>query len=140
MIGRLTKDPELKQAQSGVSVCSFTLAVDRRYQKEGEERQADFISCVAWRNTADFIAKFFSKGARIALEGSIQSRSWKDGDGNKRYVTEVIAEHAEFCESRKDCINAQTVPQAQTVTMPNAPQGDIDGFMPLNYEEDDLPF
>ena len=135
LLGRITKDPELKQTQSGVPVCSFTVACDRRYQKEGEDRQADFINCVAWRQTAEFINRFFVKGMRIALVGSIQTRSWDDEKGNKRYATEVIVEHAEFASDKRN-----NAPEAsQPISSPAVPSGDIDGFMPIDYDED-LPF
>ena len=101
LVGRLVREPELRTTQSGVNVCSFTVACDRRYQKEGE-RQADFINCIAWRNTADFISNYFTKGTRIALDGSIQTRSWDAEDGTKRYATEVIVEHAEFAQSKSE--------------------------------------
>ncbi len=114
-------------------MCSFTVACDRKYQKEGE-RQADFISCVAWRNTAEFISKYFPKGTRIALEGSIQTRSWDDNDGNKRYATEVVVEHAEFAQSKGEGSDRiSDVSQAEEM-----PKGDIDGFMPI--DDEDLPF
>ena len=96
LIGRFTKDVELKSTPQGTSVCTFTLAVDRRFQKQGTERQADFIACVAWRNTADFISKYFKKGDPICVEGSIQSRSWDGTDGQRHYVTEVVVENASF--------------------------------------------
>ena len=134
-MGRLTKDPELKSTPSGVSVCSFTVACDRRYQKEGEERQADFINCVAWRNTAEFISKYFPKGTRIALEGSIQTRSWDDNDGNKRYATEVVVEHAEFAQSKGEGTQSGSNVQQRDNTL----SGNIDGFIPTDYDED-LPF
>lgn len=134
LVGRLTKDPELKSTLSGVSVCSFTVACDRRYQKEGE-RQADFISCVAWRNTAEFISKYFPKGTRIALEGSLQTRSWEDDAGNKRYATEVVVDHAEFAQSKGEgSYRISDVSQAEEM-----PKGNIDGFIPTDYDED-LPF
>jgi len=133
LVGRLTKDPELRVTQSGVNVCSFTVACDRRFQKAGEERQADFISCIAWRQQADFISKFFTKGMRIALDGSIQTRSWDDNDGNKRYATEVVVDHAEFAQSKNESAGSSQAP-----SYASAPSGDIDGFMPV--EEEDLPF
>ena len=98
--GRLTAAPELKTTQSGVSVTSFTLAVDRAY-KSGEERQTDFIPCVAWRGTAEFITKYFSKGNQIAVEGSIESRKYQDKNGNNRIAYEVIVNQAHFMESKK---------------------------------------
>lgn len=135
MVGRLTRDPELKTTPSGVSVCSFTVACDRRYQKEGEERQADFINCIAWRQQGEFISKFFTKGMRIALDGSIQTRSWDDNEGNKRYATEVIVEHAEFASDKRN----NAAEQSRATNSPTVPQGDIGGFMPVDFDED-LPF
>ena len=121
LIGRLTNDVELKQTPSGVSVASFSIAVNRRYTK-GEEAQADFINCVAWRNTAEFIAKYFQKGSAIFIKGAIQTRSWTDNNGNKRYATEVVADEAQFVEGKKaDGQNAPTAPyggnEAQFVEM-----------------------
>lgn len=136
LVGRLTRDPELRTTQSGVSVCSFTVACDRRYQKQGEERQADFINCIAWRQQADFICKFFTKGMRIALDGSIQTRSWDDNDGNKKYATEVVVDHAEFAQSKNEGAGSYSAP-SQAAPF-SAPSADIDGFMPV--EEEDLPF
>ena len=100
LMGRLTKDPELKTTQSGLSFCRFTVAVDR-YSKDGEDK-TDFISCVAWRSTADFIDKYFSKGQRILLSGSIQTGSYTDKDGRTVYTTDVLVDKAEFCESKKN--------------------------------------
>ena len=91
LMGRLTRDPELRTTASGVSVTSFTLAVERAYVKQGEDRQADFIDVVAWRNTADFVCKYFHKGQLIAVQGSIQTRTYTDKDGNKRKAVEVVA-------------------------------------------------
>ena len=99
--GRLTAEPELKQTPSGVSVCTFSVAVNRKASKEAEQK-ADFINCVAWRNTADFISKYFKKGSCILVVGSIQNRSWQDGNGNKRYATEVIVDEANFVDSKSD--------------------------------------
>lgn len=101
LIGRFTRDPELCSTAQGVSKCSFSLAVERNYQTTEGERQADFISCTAWRGTAEFISKHFQKGSLICIEGSIQTRSWKDNDGNNRYGTEVVAERSYFVESKK---------------------------------------
>ena len=84
LVGRLTKDPELRATTSGIPVCSFTVACDRRYVKQGEERKADFINCIAWRQAGESISKYFVKGNRIALEGSIQTRTWQDADGKNR--------------------------------------------------------
>lgn len=100
LMGRLTADPELKQTTSGVSVCRFTIAVDRRYTKE--EKQTDFINIVAWRQTAEFICRYFAKGSAILVCGELQTRSWTDNDGNKRYATEVVASEASFCEAKNN--------------------------------------
>ena len=96
LIGRLTADPELKTTQSGVSVCSFTLAVDRRFKGQDGERRADFISIVTWRQTAEFVSRFFHKGDPIGIEGSIQTRNYEDKQGNKRTAVEVVADGAFF--------------------------------------------
>ena len=102
LIGRFTRDPELRSTPQGVSTCSFSLAVDRNYQSAGGERQTDFINCVAWRQTADFINRFFKKGSSICLTGSIQVRSWNDQQGNKRQTTEVVVDEAFFVDSKTD--------------------------------------
>jgi single-strand DNA-binding protein len=149
LMGRLTADPELKQVNGGTSVTSFTVAVDRKYTK-GEEKQADFISVVAWRQTAEFICKYFSKGSAILVEGELQTRSWTDQQGNKRYATEVVAHEVSFCEAKK---NSETNDTAQNQ---NAAQGGLaalSGYMPDAYKpaksasvdfepvtDDNLPF
>lgn len=99
LMGRLTADPELRHTQSGTAMARFTVAVDRR-TKPGEERQADFISVTAWNKQAEFVCKYFSKGNRIALTGSIRTGSYTAQDGSKRYTTDVWADSIEFCESK----------------------------------------
>ena len=99
---RITKSPELKNTQSGVPVIQISIAVDRDYTPKGQEKQTDFINVVAWRGTAEFIAKHFEKGQLIALTGSIQTRSYTDSQGNKRSVTEVIADQVYFCGGKND--------------------------------------
>ena len=99
--GRLTADPELKQTASGVSVCSFTVAVNRRYAKDGNQ-EADFINCQAWRQTAEFICKYFKKGSSICVAGAIQTRSWEDNNGQKRYATEIVVDEAYFVDGKGD--------------------------------------
>lgn len=101
LMGRLVRDPELRTTASGTSVCSFTLAIDRRFKNQQGERQTDFIPCVAWSKTAEFCARYFTQGQRMALVGTIQPRSWEDNDGNKRYTTEVIAEEVYFADSKR---------------------------------------
>ena len=102
IMGRLTRDPELRHTQSGVSVASFSLAVDRGYTpKDGGERQTDFIEVVAWRNTAEFVSKYFVKGQMAAVTGRLQMRDWTDKENNKRRSAEVVAENIYFTESKK---------------------------------------
>lgn len=99
--GRITHEPELKYTPSGVVVVRFSLAVQRSYVKQGEERQTDFINCVAFRSQAEFICKYFSKGSQIIAVGELQSRSWEDDNGNKRNATDVIVNEVHFAESKK---------------------------------------
>ncbi|MEE0967870.1 MAG: single-stranded DNA-binding protein [Clostridia bacterium] len=100
LTGRLTSDVELKTTQNGVSVCSFSIAVDRKY-KQGEEKQADFINIVAWRGTAEFVSKHFSKGSAIGIEGSIQTRKYTDKNGNNRTAFEIVANNVHFIDSKR---------------------------------------
>ena len=128
--GRLTADVELKQTNSGTAVCSFSLAVNRKYQREGEA-QADFINCTAWGKTAEFISKFFKKGSSLCIVGNIQVRSWQDQNGNKRYATEIIVDEALFVDSKSEgAPSGAYIPDAYTT--------------PGNFEtvggDDDLPF
>lgn len=104
LCGRLTATPELKQTTSGISVCNFTLAVNRRFAKENEPK-ADFINVIAWRQTAEFITKYFDKGNSICIVGSIQTRSWKDDKGNNRYATDVVADEAMFVDGKQTAEN-----------------------------------
>lgn len=127
--GRLTADPELKTTGSGISVTSFSVAVNRRY-KSGEDRQTDFITVVAWRSTAEFVTKYFKKGNLIGIEGSIQTRKYQDKDGNNRTAFEVIAKRVHFLESKRNSDN-------QGNDIPT-PAGDYtDGFTEL---DEDCPF
>ena len=102
LMGRLVADPELRHTPNGVSVTSFTVAVDRSYVKSGTERQTDFIDIVAWRNTAEFVCKYFRKGQLAAVQGVIQTRSYTDKDGNKRKAVEIIADNVHFAEPKRD--------------------------------------
>lgn len=102
IMGRLTADPEIKTTQSGLSVCRFTLAVDRNFAKQGEERQTDFINCIAWRGTADFIGKHFVKGQLIAVDGSIQTSLYTDKNGNKRNTFEIVANNVNFTGDKRN--------------------------------------
>lgn len=101
LVGRLTRDPELRMTQSQVAVCSFTLAVDRKFKSASGEREADFIPCVAWRKTAELINQYVQKGHRLGVIGSIQTRSWDKGDGTRGYATEVMVEEIEFLQPRE---------------------------------------
>lgn len=101
--GRLTADPQLRHTQSGVAVAAFRIAVDRDYKdKATGERQTDFINCVAWRQTGEFVSRFFSKGRAAIVEGRVQVREYTDRDGNRRYATEVVADNVYFSDSKKD--------------------------------------
>lgn len=105
LMGRLTKDPELKTTSGGISVTSFSIAVDRNYVKQGEERKADFFDVVAWRSTAEFIARYFNKGDMIAVEGQLQTRTYEANDGSTRKVVEVNIDNASFTGSKKSEVN-----------------------------------
>lgn len=129
LMGRLTKEPELRNTPSGVSVASFTLAVERSYAKPGEDKETDFINVIAWRNTAEFVSKYFTKGQLVAVSGRLQVRSWEDTDGQKRYATDVVADEVFFAESKK------TAP-VQTVAVPQE-EGALAGF---TSADENLPF
>ena len=141
LIGRLVKDPEIRMTPNNVSVCQFTLAVDRRFKSQDGQNTADFINCVAWRNQADFLGKYFQKGSKVVLTGSIQSRSYTDKDNNRRYVTEVVAEDIEFGESKK---NGSSTPVFDDLQEPQAMTGSAQGNVSRGeyYELDEsgLPF
>lgn len=134
LTGRLTADPELKTTTSGISVTTFSIAVDRRY-RSGEERQTDFINIVAWRSSAEFITKYFKKGSLIGIEGSIQTRKYQDKNGNSRTAFEVVANNVQFVESKRD--SAPGVESAPA-SFSNA---DANDFADLgDSADDDLPF
>lgn len=139
LLGRLTATPELKTTQGGVSVTSFTVAVDRTYQPKGSERQTDFINCVAWRNTAEFISKYFQKGQRIAINGSLQSRSYTDKEGNKRTVFEVVVDNAHFAESKGAGPRGDSQVPQYTESAPAFSNAGATDFEEI-VGEDDLPF
>lgn len=148
LCGRLTADPELKQTTSGVPVCTFTLAVNRRYQPKKEDgspaqQQADFISCVAWRNTAEFLCRYFRKGSSVCITGSIQTRSWTDQSNQKRYATEVVAEDVMFVDNKNES-GAAPAAGADNATKGSAVPPAIDQLAAPNFEElktdEDLPF
>lgn len=165
IMGRLVRDPELKYTQSNTPVVSFTVAVDRRVKSQEGERTADFINCVAWRSTAEFVSKYFTKGRMIAVSGSIQTRQYVDNNNNKRTATEVLASEVSFCGD-KPTENAQSAPQSNYnaggynnpaspasaayssnyPTLPSDTQerlpaySDYPGFEDISGEDEDLPF
>jgi single-strand DNA-binding protein len=112
IIGRLTRDPELRTTTSQIPIATFTVAVDRKFKNANGDREADFIQCVAWRQQGEFISKYFKKGSRIAVTGNLQTRNWEDSEGHKRTSTEVIVDSAEFVES-KGTAKPQAAPQAE---------------------------
>lgn len=123
IMGRIVADPELRTTASGTSVTSFTVAVDRRFSKQGEEKQTDFLDIVAWKNTAGFVCKYFTKGSMIAIQGSIQTRMYEDKNGNKRKAVEIVAENVSFCGGKSD--NANTASEPATVPDVSVDDGDF---------------
>ncbi len=141
LMGRLTYDPELKSTPSGVSVIRFQIAVDRNYQRQGAERQADFIDCVAWRQTAEFISRYFRKGSMIAVEGSIQTQNYTDKNGNQRKSVEVVANNVSFCGSRNETGTGAPAPaQAFNEPAPSYASAQSSDFEEIVDDDDDLPF
>lgn len=144
LVGRLTVEPELRHTPNGVPVTSLNIAVGRNFARAGEERQTDFIDIVAWRNTAEFIVKYFKKGQLIAVEGSIQTRTYQDKDGNKRKAFEVLANNVHFVESKKESTNtAVQFVESNDVSKPDNPvaytSGSDSDFQEIQ-SDDDLPF
>ena len=156
LMGRITQELELKQTTNGTAVLSFNVAVDRSYTKQGEEKQTDFITCVAWRKTAEFINNYFGKGRMIALEGQLRSRTYDDKNGTKHYVTEVYVDNVSFTGEPKQGENSsapsQSVPKQNTPSQNASPQPapsqnnspatqslGIDGFEEI-FNGDDVPF
>lgn len=148
IMGRLTADPELRTTGNGISVTSFSVAVDRNYQRQGQERQTDFINVVAWRQTAEFVTRYFRKGQMIAVQGSIQTRNYEDRNGNKRTAVEIVADNVSFCGSKAE--TGAAAPAAYNATpaapaAPAAPQAQsfstasADDFSSVEMD-DELPF
>ena len=149
IMGRLTRDPELRRTGSGVAVASFTLAVDRDFGKnENGERETDFIDCVAWRQTGEFVSKYFTKGRMAVVSGRLQIRSWTDKDGNKRRTAEVVADNVYFGDSKKDeggssyagsysTYGSNPDPAYGTYSAPSVPASD---FAMLTDDDAQLPF
>ena len=141
LMGRLVATPELRNTQTGRSVTSFRIAVDRGYVKAGEQRQADFIDCVAWATTAEFITRFFQKGSMIAVTGSIQTRSYEDKNGNKRTAVEVLVNQASFCGSKAETgTGSYTAPAAAAAPATPSFATGSDGDFEEIPSDDDLPF
>ena len=109
VMGRLVADPELRTTGSGISVLSFTVAVDRGFVRQGEDRQADFIDVIAWRQTAEFISKYFRKGSMIAVQGRLATRTWEDKNGSKHKAVEIVADAVSFCGDRKESTSGNSV-------------------------------
>ena len=131
LLGRLTKDPEVRYTQTNNTlVASFTLAVNRRFVKQGEERQSDFINIVAWGKTGEFCSKYFKKGQQVGIIGRIQVRNWDDDQGQKHYITEIIAEEAYFAETKRD----------ENETSENQNATNTSDFQVTDNTDDDLPF
>ena len=126
LMGRLTRDPELRRTQSGTAVASFTLAVDRDYKPQDGERETDFIDIVAWRGTGEFVSKYFSKGRMAVVEGRLQIRDWTDKDGNKRRSYEVIADNVYFGDSKKVSESDTPVePSGEIRELPDEEKGEL---------------
>lgn len=132
LMGRLTAAPDLRTTPSNISVTRFTLAVERDFKDRDGNKQTDFIDCVAWRSTADFVGKYVNKGQLICVSGSLQTRSYEDKDGNKRKAFEVVADNVYFCEKKEK--NATYTPP----TAPDPPEPSDEDFIPI--PDDDLPF
>lgn len=142
LVGRLVRDPELRQTTSGASVCRFTVAVDRRFKGQDGERKADFIDCIAWRQGAEFVSRYFSKGRRIGIVGSIQTSTWEDKQGQRQYRTEVSVDETYFVDSKQDGENSggggQGYEQTAPTTFTPAAKNESD-FLDDN-DEMSLPF
>lgn len=146
IMGRLTRDPEVRYTQSQTSVASFSLAVERDYVgRDGGERQTDFIDCVAWRSTADFVSKYFTKGSMAVVSGRLQIRDWTDKDGNKRRNAEVVVDNMYFGESKRRDTDTKysqfSAPAGNDVTSQSTPNSDVTpGFDNLTDDDGELPF
>lgn len=136
IMGRMTRDPELRRTGSGVAVASFTLAVDRDFAKDGAEKETDFIDCVAWKNTAEFVSKYFGKGRMAVVSGRLQIRKWQDKDGNKRQTAEIVADNVYFGDSKKEASSGNNFenPFSAMASQPTQDYAVLDG------DDDALPF
>ena len=145
LMGRLTRDPELRRTQSGTPVTSFSLAVDRDFKSQNGEKETDFIDVVAWRNTAEFVSKYFTKGRMAIVEGRLQLRDYTDRDGNKRRAAEVVADNVYFGDSKRDSADNGGYAPAPAYGAPvgrgySAPAGGHSEFAEIGEEDGDLPF
>ena len=144
IMGRLTRDPELRRTQTGTAVCSFSVAVDRDFKSQSGEKETDFIDVVAWRSTAEFAAKYFTKGRMAIVEGRLQIRPWTDKEGNSRRSAEVVADNIYFGDSKRDSAGDMGGYSAPAYTAPaggySAPVGGPSGFAEIDEEDGDLPF
>jgi single-strand DNA-binding protein len=145
LMGRLTGDPETRYTQSNISVTRFSLAVNRAGKQQEGQPTADFFDIVAWRQTADFVGKYFKKGQQVLVEGNLRNNTWTDQQGQKRHRTEIHIDHAYFAEGRRESSGTadytpapQQTAQRQTEAAPAASEGD--GFYTLNEDDEDLPF
>ena len=141
LMGRLVADPELRRTGSGVAVASFRIAVDRDFvPKDGGERKADFITCVAWRTTGEFVSKYFTKGRMIVVDGRLEMRDWTDKEGNKRTAAEVIVDNAYFGDSKRDGDSGYSAPSAPSFGGYSAPAAPASDFAMLDDDDAQLPF
>ncbi len=138
LLGRITHELELKTTPSGISVLSFSIAVDRRYQVKGEEKKTDFFNCVAWRNEAEFISKYWSKGRAILIEGELQNRKYTDKNGVERQITEVIVDRATFTGEAKAQGGSDAPPPAPSAAPASPKSADV--RMEMTEADDDYPF
>ena len=125
LMGRLTRDPEMRKTASGTPVTSFSLAVDRDYKNQAGEKETDFIDCTAWRSTAEFVFKYFSKGRMAVVEGRLQMEDWTDKDGNKRRSTEVIADNVYFGDSKRSESGTPAEPSGELQELPDEEKGEL---------------
>ncbi|EHP0513633.1 single-stranded DNA-binding protein [Staphylococcus pseudintermedius] len=139
LVGRLTKDPELRTTQSGVDVCNFTLAVNRIFKSKDGEQQADFINCIAFRKTAENVNNYLSKGSLAGVDGRLQSRSYENQEGRRVYVTEVICDNVQFLDPKNDN-QSNTQPQQQRGQAPAQDNPFANANGPIDISDDDLPF
>ena len=142
IMGRLTRDPELRRTGSGVAVASFTVAVDRDFSpKDGGEKETDFIDCVAWRQTGEFVSKYFTKGRMAVVSGRLQIRSWTDKDGNKRRTAEIVADNVYFGDSKRDGDSGSAYGAPASFGGYSAPsQSSASDFAMLDDDDAQLPF